>query len=158
MECRFPEKTPSTAHRMGCRCTRCREYNSAYRNKWKQDPKNRQKDQATYKKYYHSHPSVKHRKNCQRASRRIKEAAHKRNLSKEELDRIYKIYERSRMLTEMTGIQHHVDHIVPISKGGLHHPDNLQILTAEENLKKGAKLISGQDETPIVKQLSDNLE
>jgi len=58
----------------------------------------------------------------------------------------------------MTGIQHHVDHIIPLSKGGLHHPDNLQILTAEENLKKGAKLIPGQDETPIVKQLSDNLE
>lgn len=33
----------------------------------------------------------------------------------------------------------HVDHIKPISKGGLHHPENLQLLTPEENLKKGAK-------------------
>jgi 5-methylcytosine-specific restriction endonuclease McrA len=126
--------------------------------KWKQDPKNRQKDRDANKKYYHNNPSVKIKRSSQRASRRVKIASHKRDLSKEELDKIYKIYERSRMLTEMTGIQHHVDHIVPISKGGLHHPDNLQILTAEENLKKGAKLISGQDETPIVKQLSDNLE
>jgi len=30
----------------------------------------------------------------------------------------------------------HVDHIIPISKGGLHHPDNLQIITAEDNMHK----------------------
>jgi 5-methylcytosine-specific restriction endonuclease McrA len=35
---------------------------------------------------------------------------------------------------------YHVDHIIPLSKGGLHHPDNLQYLTAEENLKKGSKI------------------
>lgn len=33
----------------------------------------------------------------------------------------------------------HVDHIKPLSKGGLHHPSNLQLLTPEDNLKKGAK-------------------
>ena len=33
----------------------------------------------------------------------------------------------------------HVDHIKPISKGGLHHEDNLQILTAAINLQKNAK-------------------
>lgn len=33
-----------------------------------------------------------------------------------------------------------VDHIIPISKGGLHHQDNLQYLTITENRKKGAKL------------------
>ncbi|HEC64039.1 hypothetical protein LCGC14_0717050 [marine sediment metagenome] len=37
---------------------------------------------------------------------------------------------------------YHVDHIHPISKGGLHHEDNLQILTAEENMKKSNKLNS----------------
>ena len=36
---------------------------------------------------------------------------------------------------------YHVDHVVPLSKGGLHHEDNLQILTAHQNLCKGAKLI-----------------
>ena len=38
-----------------------------------------------------------------------------------------------------TGLPHEVDHIIPICKGGLHHPDNLQILTMEENRKKGGK-------------------
>ena len=35
---------------------------------------------------------------------------------------------------------YHIDHIHPLSKGGAHHPMNLQILTAEENLKKGDRI------------------
>lgn len=38
------------------------------------------------------------------------------------------------------GSKWHVDHIIPISKDGLHHPDNLQIIPAEYNLNKAAKL------------------
>ena len=34
---------------------------------------------------------------------------------------------------------YHVDHITPLVKGGLHHENNLQILTAKQNLEKGAK-------------------
>ena len=32
---------------------------------------------------------------------------------------------------------HEVDHIVPLSKGGKHHEDNLQYLTISENRSKG---------------------
>jgi uncharacterized protein YxeA len=32
-----------------------------------------------------------------------------------------------------------VDHIKPLAKGGLHHPDNLQILSKSENRKKWCK-------------------
>lgn len=40
----------------------------------------------------------------------------------------------------------HVDHIKPISKGGLHHEDNLQILTAAINLEKHNKYPLSEDE------------
>tara|TARA_R110002167_G_C12193334_1_gene605928 strand:+ start:18 stop:494 length:477 start_codon:yes stop_codon:yes gene_type:complete len=52
-------------------------------------------------------------------------------------------YEEARRLTEETGVLHHVDHIIPCSKGGLHCHTNLQVLTAEANIKKSNQ-ISGE--------------
>ena len=49
-------------------------------------------------------------------------------------------YKEAVRLSEKTGIPHEVDHIIPISKGGKHHENNLQILTAIENRKKYNKL------------------
>jgi 5-methylcytosine-specific restriction endonuclease McrA len=45
-------------------------------------------------------------------------------------------YEDAKRLTEETGIQHHVDHIWPISKGGPHLPWNLRVIPGNENLAK----------------------
>jgi len=48
-------------------------------------------------------------------------------------------YEESARLTKETGIPHQVDHIVPLINErvcGLHCDDNLQVLMAEDNLKK----------------------
>lgn len=53
-------------------------------------------------------------------------------------------YNRAKHLTEITGIKHEVDHIVPISKGGLHHQDNLQVLIWIDNRKKGNKMTGGR--------------
>jgi len=60
-------------------------------------------------------------------------------LTKEEIQEILSIYEECGRISKETGIPHEVDHITPICKGGLHHPSNLQILTMEENRKKGGK-------------------
>ena len=49
---------------------------------------------------------------------------------------IIDIYKKSHSLGE----NWHVDHTIPLSKGGLHHPDNLQIVAKKYNLEKGSKL------------------
>jgi len=58
----------------------------------------------------------------------------------EESNRIEKTFKLRDLLTKATGTEHHVDHIWPLSKGGPHWSGNLQIITAEENLRKGDKI------------------
>ena len=54
-----------------------------------------------------------------------------------DIDLCVPFYAEARRLSNETGIMHHVDHIVPLSKGGLHCQTNLQVLTARENIQKG---------------------
>ena len=51
---------------------------------------------------------------------------------------IKKIIEKCVRLSVKTGVKYHVDHIIPLSKGGAHHQDNLRIITATENVRKNA--------------------
>jgi hypothetical protein len=53
---------------------------------------------------------------------------------------IESIYASARRISECLGIKHHVDHIFPLAKGGIHTPSNLQIIPAITNLKKGTKI------------------
>lgn len=48
-------------------------------------------------------------------------------------------YAEAIRLTEETGIRHEVDHIIPICEGGMHRPENLQVLPWLENRKKGGR-------------------
>lgn len=58
---------------------------------------------------------------------------------KDEKEAIKQIYEEAAQKTNDTGIAHQVDHIVPLLNKracGLHCLANLQIITAQENVKK----------------------
>ena len=60
------------------------------------------------------------------------------DLNQQEKEQIQKIYaERDRRNQAAGFIMYHVDHVTPLAKGGLHHPENLQLLTAGENVRKG---------------------
>jgi len=43
-------------------------------------------------------------------------------------------------VSQYLGEDWEIDHIIPLSKGGPHHPDNLQVVTKEYNLQKSNKL------------------
>ncbi|CAN7421795.1 hypothetical protein [Paraburkholderia hospita] len=61
-----------------------------------------------------------------------------------EREAIAALYEEARRLTEETGIEHHVDHIVPLrgkNVCGLHVFANLRVITADHNKRKANKLI-----------------
>jgi DNA-binding transcriptional MerR regulator len=70
----------------------------------------------------------------------------------DERARIGRLYAEADRLTEETGIEHHVDHIQPLSKGGEHLLYNLQILTAQENLSKNDKF-SVEDQALVCRRL-----
>jgi len=79
--------------------------------------------------------------NCEKQRRRF--ARLKQGISieitEEELHQIQDIYQEAQNLTFTTGMQYDVDHIIPLCEGGLHHPNNLQIITHEEHLMKTAQ-------------------
>lgn len=59
-----------------------------------------------------------------------------------DINKINEFYIQAKFLSKQIGIPHEVDHIVPVSKGGKHHENNLQILTRSENRRKASKYVS----------------
>ncbi len=58
-------------------------------------------------------------------------------LTEREQKQLHAVYLDRNERTETTGLLHHVDHAWPLSRGGVHHPLNLQVLVAEDNVEKG---------------------
>ncbi len=62
-------------------------------------------------------------------------------LTEEDLFTIQEVYHLCELRSKATRVEHHVDHIIPLQGrdvSGLHVPSNLQIITKQENLAKGA--------------------
>jgi hypothetical protein len=105
-------------------------------NRWRQKSGSREKVNAAIRRYSKTAKG--------RATGAARDAKRRQKISAapltiEERERLVEIYAAARRLTVETGIPHHVDHVQPLAQGGRHHPDNLQILPAVDNIRKGAK-------------------
>ena len=70
----------------------------------------------------------------------------------QEKQRLMQTYILSSMLSKATGVQHHVDHMWPLSDGGPHWSGNLQVITAYKNLSKSTSVCEATKST-IIKSL-----
>ncbi len=97
-------------------------------------------------KKYDSNPKNKAKRAANRAKRRCSQLQRTPKwVSVEETLQIKALYQQAKDLQKDTGKVWHVDHIIPLQGkevSGLHVLSNLQILLADENLKKGNKLIN----------------
>lgn len=90
------------------------------------------------------HEANPHKANAIAARRRA--AVLQRTPAWADQTKIESFYEKARLLTEQTGIEHHVDHIIPLqgkTVSGLHVDTNLQILSAADNRSKSNRFQPG---------------
>ena len=142
--------------------TECIECSKKRTNKWRQKNKNKikqywskwVKDNKEHRQQYQKQYMRLHQqnnkaywnaRNSQRRAQKLK--ATPAWLNTDYAWMIEEIYELCQLRSKVTGVDHHVDHIVPL-KGktvcGLHVPWNLQVIPWYDNLTKRNNLISGQ--------------
>lgn len=111
--------------------TRPAEQLRAYRNAWKENNKTQIRADT-------------------KARRRKHREATPKWLSRKQRSEIRQLYQIAITMTQTTGEQYVVDHIVPLRSDevcGLHVPWNLRVITQEENLKKSNKLLDTPSST-----------
>ena len=127
--------------------TRCRRCDSEYGSKWQRENKarvrvNRRRHYTDNKEKYLEMDRVwglnnPDKKGQHRANRRAKMAEQTPELTPAEMAEVGGLYEYHQIFNAvMPEKKWHVDHILALANGGIHHPENLQVLTAEDNLRK----------------------
>ncbi len=116
----------------------CDEYSKKYKEKNKS---NVDKYQKEYQKQWDKQHLIDNRdkvyaKNARRRAQKLNQTP--ANASMSEIQKFYSIC--CYMNSISVNCKWHVDHIYPLSKGGLHHQDNLRILDAIANIRKSNKL------------------
>ena len=94
---------------------------------------NTQQIREQQKEYYQDNKEIHIAKAAKREAIKLNQMP--KDADKQAIEQLYKICSEK----NDSSIYFHVDHIQPLSKGGLHHQDNLQILEAKLNLEKGSK-------------------
>lgn len=100
--------------------------------------RNRERSRGYKRKWEKNHPE---NRNKNWRIRRAREIGAYIPLTAEEQKQMDNLEIQRQVMTKTTGIEHHLDHILPLSRGGIDHPVNFRVITAEENLAKGNKLI-----------------
>jgi hypothetical protein len=113
----------------------CKKCHSEYNIKHSDNIKRKEKD-LRYRYSEKGRVAVKFNKE----KRRVLENNSVIKLTKEEQNYIKWLHWKVRIMRK-EGFDVHLDHIVPVSKGGLYIPENLEIIHAEDNRKKSNKLI-----------------
>lgn len=54
---------------------------------------------------------------------------------------VEQIYRTAEQLTRLTGQPYHVDHVIPLARGGLHHQDNLVAMLGAMNVRKSDAIL-----------------
>ena len=148
-------------------CTSHKEQARERTKQWRADNPEQQKTNAT--EYYNKNrerelakSKIRHQENkdvnCARAKQwrldnpdRVAASIANRRAAKKQaiplwanITNIRLLYKKAQQLTETSGIEYQVDHIVPLNSKivcGLHCEDNLRVITAKENNSKNNKLI-----------------
>ena len=117
----------------------CKAYREANKEKIKADNKayyeaNKEKLNAQLSDWQKAN---KDKKNVSTANRRALKFRATIRLTATDKKEIQNLYKLAQDKTKETGFDWHVDHIIPLTKGGLHKPTNLQVVPASWNISKG---------------------
>ena len=138
LACNAEHKQRTKAHRAEVWATYRERNHEQLKGKWKAHrDANKDSRREYHKEWCKTNPSKYTEYNAKRRAAKLQRTPSWLT----ELDEflLSETYQHSQDLTKATGIQHHVDHIIPLQGelvSGLHIPSNLQVITEHENCSK----------------------
>lgn len=112
---------------------------SSHREKKREyDLKRRKEKREQLRAYDRERSKSPHRKAAHNEDTRKRRAKLKQAVPQDyDREGVLAMYKLSQKISKLTGVEMHVDHIVPIACGGKHNIKNLQLLAGTLNLAKG---------------------
>jgi hypothetical protein len=113
-----------------------KERRSATNKAWQHA--NKERKAASNKAWYAANVDKVYANTSRRKAHKLKLIPKHLKNCRVEKQRVLDIFKLCRLISKATGIEHHVDHMWPVSDNGPEWSGNMQIITARENLSKGA--------------------